>query len=434
MNKSFMKEVWSLRHPDSSLIMDITNILKAENASNSEIQVAISTMDFISTPTPATELPTADTVSEALQQAVTQFEVELNNFMTAAFPATTKGLKPEKKDALAILGVTSQKKEFRLPSRLEVKPAECAKASEAWIALKSAHHKLALAILTTIHHLERGSKPETPSTIEWTSDDVNGVTAQAQDAVKKLLLAGVLLSILYSKALTKAQLEFSRTGYNKAFENLKAYRIPRSIKTARRKARQSEEYRKEAVELLDEEQGRYHAIVIKWDEECDKWESRRQDTGTRIFQEQQRIVNKSMGIPNLQSVLPETAEIAEDVVKDILRDLIPSVEVLEDQLTSHEQEAEEITDMMDEEFNKMRESLEPNERMVEREGPRLPVHQSTPKQRGVSFDLPNSVLFHDNIALNNALAKLGTAYNVAKERRTEESREILKARAEMARS
>ena len=401
-----MKEVWILKNQDNSSIMDLTNILKAENASNNEIQIAISTMDFINTLPPTTELIAADTVSEVLQQAVTQFEVELNNFMANAFPATTKALKTEKKDPLALLGVTSLKKEFRLPSRLEVKPSESERASGAWLSLKSVHQKLALVVLTTLQYLEQGSKPDTPSTIKWSSDDVNGVNEHAQNAVKKLLLAGILLSNLYSKALTKAQLEFSRVGYNKAFEHLKAYKVPRNIKMARRKARQSEEYRRDALELLEEEQRQYHTIVTKWDEECDKWESRRKDMGLRIFQEQQRIVNKCMGTSNLRSVLPETTEIAEDTVKDILRDIIPSVETLEDQLTSHEQEAEEITDLMDGEFDKMREGLKRMEKVIGREEQRSPVHQSTPRQKGVSFNLSNSVLFHDNIALSNALTNL----------------------------
>ena len=58
-----MKEVWSVRPPSISATMDLTsltNIMKAESVSNSEIQVVISTMDFISTPPPLTEVVTAD--------------------------------------------------------------------------------------------------------------------------------------------------------------------------------------------------------------------------------------------------------------------------------------------------------------------------------------------------------------------------------------
>ena len=130
-------------------------------------------------------------------------------------------------------------------------------------------------------------------------------------------------------------------------------------------------------------------------------------------------------------MLPETAEVTQDVVKDVL-DFIPSVKELEDQLTSHEQEAEEAANAIDEEFEKMRESLEHKEKTSGNTETKLPLHESTPKQKGVRFNLPNSVLFHDNIALSTALTKLRNAYNTAKDRRTGESRELLKARVEMA--
>ena len=431
-----MKEVWSVRPPSISATMDLTsltNIMKAESVSNSEIQVVISTMDFISTPPPLTEVVTADATLEALQLAGAQLETELNNFMTTAFPSTTKALKTEKKDALAIMGVSSLKKEFRLPTRQEVKPSECERASEAWSALKGAHQVLTKTILRTLQCLEHGSRADTPSTLKWTKDKEVEVTKGTQDAVKKLLLTGILLGNVYSKALTKAQLEFSRIEYNRSFENLKGYKIPRSLRTARRRARQSEECRREAVELLEEEQEKYDIIVSKWDKECERWESRREDAGTYVFQEQQRILNKCLGTSHLRSVLPETAEVAEDMVKDIL-DFIPSVRELESQLTSHEQEAEETADAIEGEFVKMKESLEPKEKVSRKEGTKPPLHESTPKQRGVRFDLPNTVLFHDNIALSTALTKLRSAYNTAKERGTVESRELLKARVEMAKS
>ena len=294
-----MKEVWLLKPPNNFRTMDLTNILKAENVSNREVQVAILTMDFITTPPPLTEVVTADAALQALQLAGAQFETELNNFMITAFPSTTKALKTEKKDALAIVGVTSLKKEFRLPTRQEVKPSECERASESWSTLKGAHQVLARNILTTLQYLEHGSREDTPSTIKWAEDKVEEVTTYAQQVVRKLLLTGILLGNLYSKALTKAQLEFSRMGYNRAFENLKAYKVPRSLKTARRRARKSEGYKRKALELLEEEQEKYDTIASKWDEECERWESRRVDASNCIFQEQQRILNKCLGTSHL---------------------------------------------------------------------------------------------------------------------------------------
>ena len=261
--------------------MELQNILNVENANMHELQIAISTMDgvrAITVPegsTPAGGVKTAEEVSNQLHLGWAQLRVELSKFMDAAFTTTGKALTKEKKDILAVIseGLTQLKKEFRLPSRVEVKPSESKRANEAWNAFRKIYINLAMTLLNAIQDLSRGSSKEAATTITWTEEEVTNITKDIQKATKEFLLIGMLVKHLYGKALTKAQLEFGHRPYNQAFEALKRYKVGQRLKSAKRKARQSDDCRREALKLLEEEQALFIGVVEKWEKECQRWRS-----------------------------------------------------------------------------------------------------------------------------------------------------------------
>ena len=436
------RDIWLLQkqyRPLERSRMDLQNILRVENVNMTELQIVISTMDGVRATIdlegsmPVERVTTAEEASNQLQLGLEQLRDELSKFMDAAFITTGKGLSKEKKDNLAIIseGLTQLKKEFRLPSRVEVKPSESRRANEAWNSFKDMYLRLARTLLNTIQDLSKGSSKDAATTIAWLGNEVDDVTTDIQKATKELLLIGIFVKQLYGKALTKAQLEFGHRPYNQAFEALKRYKVGQRLKSAKRKARQSDDRRRVALSLLEEEQNLFIEIVDKWEKECHKWESKKDELSQDIFQEQQRLMDKSLGVSHLETILLETIEVAVDLIKDLM-EFIPSIKDIEDGLTNHGEEAEEIVDRLDEELEKIRECLEPKSDL---ENTLSALHHSTPKRKEVTFKdkVSSSALFHDNISLSNALDKLKLARKVAKGDSTEASREILRARAETAR-
>ena len=419
--------------------MELQTILGTENVSINELQIAITTMEGIRVSTELGESPpvvgvsTAEETLKQLQGSLKELRSGLSKFMDTAFTATSKGLTKEKKDNLVIIseGLNQLKKEFRLPSRVEIKPGETRRAKEAWGPLKDAYLGVAKTLLQTTRDLNKGSSSEAASIIAWSGDDTTNVMTEIQKATKELLLVGIFLKQIYGKALTKAHLEFGHGPYNQAFEALKGHKIGQRLKSAKRKARQSNENRMRAISLLEEEQNLFIAVVDKWEKECLAWESRKHGISSNIFQEQQRLIDKSIGVSHVEALLPDTTEVAVDTIKELL-DFIPSIKDIEDGLTNHGQEAEEIVDRLDEELGKIREGLEPR---VDLENTLSVLHHSTPRRR-VTFgdEVSGSVLSHDNTLLSNALDKLRSARKLAQGDSSEASREILKARAETARN
>ena len=411
--------------------------MHVENVEMNELQVAINTIDGIRLITdsegtkPSGAVTTPEEATNHLHEGLGQLRTELSKFMDTAFITTGKILTKERKDNLAIIseGLTHLKKEFRLPSRVDVKPSESKRANEAWMSFKNRYLKMAKTLLNTTQELSKGSSEDVATTIAWPNEDINSIKEEIQKATKEILLIGIFVKHLYGRALTKAQMEFGHRPYSQAFEALKKHKVSQRLKSAKRKARQSTGNRKEAIHLLEIEQKLFIEVVDKWDKECERWETKKDGLAKQVLEEQHRILDKMLGVSNLEAIFPGITELATDFVTDMLS-FIPEATALEDGLPSHSQEAEEIADKIEEELDKIRETLGQD---LAREELSLPTLQSTPKQR-VRFEENNSVLSHDNMALNNALRKLSTAYSMAKDKRNEESREFLKATAEMAKS
>ena len=155
-------------------------------------------------------------------------------------------------------------------------------------------------------------------------------------------------------------------------------------------------------------------------EECHKWESKGIGMCHSINQDQRRLIDRTLGVDHLERVLPQTTKVAVLSVKDFL-EFVPDISELEDSLTSHSQEAEEIVDRLDGELDKIGEGLEPK---IDIEDTISAWEMSTPKRKKITFEeeVRRSVLFHDNISLSRALGKFRSALEKAAVDSTEASR------------
>ena len=296
--------------------------------------------------------------------------------------------------------------------------------------MKDAYLKLAATLADTIEDLGKGSGADVAPTIAWAARDVTSVAEEVQRTAKELLMIGMLLKELYGRALTKAHLEFVHRPYNQAFEALKKYRVKQKLKSAKRKAGLSEENRKLACSLLEEDKKLFIEVTENWEEQCRSWESKGVGMGQGIHQQQRGFIDKVLGVDRLERVLPKVVDAAAHSIRELL-EFIPGIKELEDGLTNYTQEAEEITDRLDREYDKIGESLEPK---LDIEDTITAWEMSTPTRRKVTFEeeVRRSVLFHDNISLSRALGRLRSAMEKAEADSTEASRELLKARAETA--
>ena len=359
------KEIWLLQEKDlkfKQIVMDLQNILAAENVDLDGLQRALSKIAGV-IPKVDPEVGGVSTAEEALNKLNLGFAPlrdGLAKFMEMAFTTTGKALSKEKRDLLGIIssGLTQIKKEFRLPARVEVKQIESKRANEAWNSLKDAYLNMEGALLNTIQDLNKGASKELAPTIAWSGDDIRTITDGIQKATRELLLVGILLKELYGKILTKALLEFGHRPYNLSFEALRRYKVGQRLKSAKRKAGLSEENRRKAIILLEEEKKLFIDVTDRWEKENHNWESKKKGIGKDVFQEQQRLIDKTLGVFYLETLLPEITEVALDSIKDLL-EFIPSIEEIEHGQTSHGEEAEEIVDKLDNELDKITEFLEP---------------------------------------------------------------------------
>ena len=366
---------------------------------------------------------------EPLQESMNQLETQISNFMINGFQPTNKALTKEKKEILAILSpsLNGLKKEFRLPHRADLKPREGRDAHDGWIHLKDSYQRLVKALRTATLEMEKGSNSDASETLKWSDEEIQQGSYLIRLSSIRLLLVGILVRTLYSSVLTKAQMEFAHKPYNQAFDTLTKYKIAQKLRTARRQVRSSPMRRQKALELLEEEEARYQEVEDRWDKEADLWERRRGDISRHTLLEQQRVLNKDLGLPYLETVmLPAVTEKVIDVVLELL-DFVPKPEQVEATLPNHEQEAEEAAETIGNDLNKIRESLEVKIRPDNEED--NDYFQSTPKKKAVSFDdkLGQSVLLHTNTSLSIMISRLEKVYAQAQENTNEVHLEILKA-------
>jgi hypothetical protein len=414
--------------------MELENTLRAVEVDHPELIETLTAMGGVTTetPPPGHDVIPMEEALQPLEESMGQLETQTLNFITKAFQPTNKALNKEKKDNLAILSpsLTALKKEFRLPNRADLKPKEGKDAHEGWIDFRNSYHQLVRALIIATSELQKGSSMEVSETLKWSSSDIQQGSRLILLSTIRLLLTGILVRALYSSVLTKAQIEFAHRPYNLAFEALKKYKIAQKLRTARRQARNSPGKRYKALELLGEEEDRFQEVEDKWDKEAGLWERWRYGSGDisqHTFLEQQKVLNKDLGISLLEMImLPAITEKIMDVVME-LTDFVPKPEHFEAALPNHEQEAEEIAESIGNDLSKIRESLEVKEKPHTEEGSNY--LQSTPKKKAVSFDerLGQSVLLHSITSLGMMTSKLGRVYAQAKENTNEVKLEILKA-------
>ena len=345
-------------------VMDLQASIKAEVVGLNELQVAIVTMPHVSASTDdgtVTDVVVAKEAGQSLVEGLSAIENGLTNFMETI--------------STGLVGVA---KEFRLPSRVEVKAEESRRASEAWGVFRDIYRNVTRSLLVAVKNYEKGSHADAPATIAWEKEDAEGVHKQIQTTAKALLLAGIFVKQLYGKALMKAQVEFGHRAYLAAFNDLQNFKLSQYLKAAARRARHSSIDTDKYQDLLQEEQERYLSVVGKWDRECEKRESRR-GTGEKVLQEQMMLVDRALGLSHLEAVLPQISSVAGELTQDLLS-FIPAAKAVEDTLPEHSHEAEEKADALDDELIKMREHIGVCTSMDREEetGVTAPISQSVP--------------------------------------------------------
>ena len=410
--------------------MELQASIETEVVGLNELQIAIATMPHVSASMDdgaATDVVAAEETQQALTEGLAAIENGLANFMATGFPPSGKALAKEMKTGMEAIsaGLTGVTKEFRLPSRVEVKAEESRRASEAWGTFRDVYQTVTRSLLAAVRHYEKGSNTDAPATIAWEKEDVEGVHKQIQATAKALLLAGIFVKQLYGKALMKAQVEFGHRAYLTAFNELQNFKISQHLKAAARRARHSSIDTDIYQDLLQKEQERYLSVVGRWDRECEKRESRR-GTGEKILQEQMKLVDKALGLSHLEAILPQIWSVAWGLTRDILS-FIPAAKAVEDSLPEHSHEAEEKADTLDEELVKMREHIEYGSGQggtMDRS-----YRESTPKRKVVSFrdGGGQNTVSHSNTYLEAMTADLEKTHRQAEEHPTETNIEKLKA-------
>ena len=411
--------------------MELENILRAVEVDHPELMEALTAMEGVSAEasSPGIEIIPVEEALHPLQESLDQLQTQTFNFITNAFQTTNKALTKEKKEIFGLLSpsLIGLKKEFRLPNRADLKPKEGRDAHDGWIYFRDSYQQLVRALRTTTLEMEKGSTSDVSETLKWSNEDIQQGSEMMKLSTVRLLLIGILVRTLYSSVLTKAQIEFAHRPYKQAFEALKTYRIAQKLRTAKRQARNSPVRQQKALELLKEEEARYKEVEDRWDKEADLWEKRRGNLSSHTFLEQQKVLNKDLGVSYLEEMmLPAVTETVVAVVEDLL-DFVPRPEDIEAALPLHEQEAEEKAESIGNDLNNIHEGLEVKTKPDNEEA--YNYFQSTPKKKIVSFDekLGQSILLHTNTSLSIMIAKLEKVYAQAKENTTEVKLEILKA-------
>jgi hypothetical protein len=411
--------------------MELENTIRTVEIDHPELIETLTAMGGAPTETspPGVEIIPVEEALQPLQESINQLETQISNFMINAFQPTNKVLTKEKKEIFAILSpsLNCLKKEFRLPHRADLKPMEGRDAHDGWIYLRDSYKKLVKALRRATLEMEKGSNSDASETLKWTDEEIQQGSYLIRLSTIRLLLVGILVRTLYSSVLTKAQMEFAHKPYNQAFEALKKYKIAQKLRTARRQARNSPMKQQRALELLEEEEAQYQEVEDRWDKEADLWERRRGGMSRHTLLEQQKVLNKDLGVPYLERMmLPAVTEKVIDVVLELL-DFVPKPEQVEATLPNHEQEAEEVAESVANDLIKIRESLEVKIRSDNEEDNNY--FQSTPKKKGVSFDdkLGQSVLLHTNTSMCIMISRLEKVYAQAQENANEAKLEILKA-------
>ena len=376
------------------------------------------------------QIPTPEDTLQPLQDSLRRIEEELANFFNA-FPSTPKPLVKDKKAALAILSpdLGEMKKEIRLPCRPEVKSSESKKANEAWISFRNTYLHTASALYIATMDMQRATREGIPETVKWEVNETKEVSDAIKLATDRLLLAALVVSHVYSLCLTKAQMEITYKPYSEAFEELKAHKIKKRLKTIRRRAASSKDLRREAMVLLEEEERRYWQKEDKWQEEQSRWTDRGMNMGLTTWRLQQKTIDKALGTSILGSLLPAITTATKDLIKAHL-DFIPDIRQLESQLANHEEEAEEISETLYKELSTIRDVLgaqaSPEDTKI------LEVPHSTPKGKHVTFTPREecSLLLHDITSLEGALRRLREQFDKASRFWDDQSMEMLKATLE----
>ena len=314
-----------LHQPDlyiQRIIMDLQVSLQSEEVGLNELQMAIVTMPHMSASVDdgtVTDVVVAEEAMQTLVEGLAAIENGLNNFMATGFPPSGKALTKERKTGMETIsrGLASLTKEFRLPTRVEIKAEESRRASEAWGVFRDVYRNVTRSLLVAVKHYEKGSNIDAAATIAWGREDAEGVYKQIQTTSKALLLAGIFVKQLYGKALMKAQVEFGHRAYLAAFNDLQNFKISQCLKAAARRARHSSIDTDKYQDLLQAEQERYLGVVGKWDRECEKRESRR-GTAEKVLQEQMQLVDRALGLSHLEAVLPQVSSVAWGLTQDIL--------------------------------------------------------------------------------------------------------------------
>ena len=423
-----------LHQPDpyiQRVVMDLQASLQTEVVGLNELQTAIVTMPYVSASADdltITDVIEAGETERILAEGMTAIENGLNHFMANGFPPSGKALTREKKMGMETIsaGLAGVTKEFRLPSRVEVKAEESRKASETWGAFRDVYQNVTRSLLVAVKQYEKGTNTGAPATIGWGKEDGERVYKQIQSITKALLLAGIFIKQLYGKALMKAQVEFGHRAYLAAFHDLQNFKVSQQLKAAARRARHSSIDIEKYQNLLQEEQEHYLNVVGKWDKECEKRESRR-GTGEKVLQEQMKLVDKALGLSHLEAILPQISSVAWGLTHDILS-FIPAAKAVEDSLPEHSHEAEEKADSLDDELAMIRERIE--------KGPRQgssmenSYRESTPnKRKGVSFGdgVNHASVSYANTYLETMTTNLERTYRQAEEQPTETNIEKLRA-------
>ena len=412
-------------------VMDLQASIKAEVVGLNELQVAIVTMPHVSASMDdgtVTDVVVAEEAGQSLVEGLAAIENGLANFVANSFPPCGKALSKDKKTGMETIstGLVGVAKEFRLPSRVEVKAEESRRASEAWGVFRDIYRNVTQSLLVAVKNYEKGSHADAPATIAWEKEDAEGVHKQIQTTAKALLLAGIFVKQLYGKALMKAQVEFGHRAYLAAFNDLQNFKLSQYLKAAARRARHSSIDTDKYQDLLQEEQERYLSVVGKWDRECEKRESRR-GTGEKVLQEQMMLVDRALGLSHLEAVLPQISSVAGELTQDLLS-FIPAAKAVEDTLPEHSHEAEEKADALDDELVRMKEHIDSGSgqgRIAERS-----YRESTPsKGKSVSFRdrVSQNTVSHSNTYLETMTADLEKTHRQAEEHPTEANIEKLKA-------
>ena len=413
--------------------MEISNSISKEQVEPGRLLGALASIECLSGtfPDPASGpiVASAD-VLPPLQDATKRIQDEVANFLNA-FPTTAKALTKEKKDALLILSPELKilKKEFRLPCRSEVKGSEAKRASEAWISFKHVHTDAASRLARTTVEMLKASGDDVPETVSWEEEEKKEVSDAIKLATDQLLLSSILVKHVYALTLAKAHLEVIHRPYLEAFEALKNHQIKKRLKIIRRRAEYSSDLKKEALELLAEEERNYHEIEDKWISEEGKWMDSEGNSAQALLKRQQEGIDRALGTSSLEILLPAITSATKDLIAVHL-DFVPNIGAIEAGLINHGEEAEEISEKLYEELRQIRQAIgvqaTPNNPTPSME------YQSTPKKKCVAFAIEEETLLsHEITSLGVALRRLKTTLRRASEERNDQSIEMLRATLDM---